>query len=926
MTVENTNSTISYIGNASQVNFSYDFLVYLEDHLFVYLDNVEQTSGYTVAGIGDENGGSIAFDTPPPSGVFVTIDRTVPLTQKIEYQEYGPFPAKTNERGLDLGVMIDQQLAREYNRSQRSLHVGVNDPIPYDDLEIPLERAGKLMSYDANGKLILVDNSMINPPNTLKSYLTLQDARDDSDITYPAGVYVNENTTGNKGGATYQLTDPANATADGYVDVTHVNGGVLVNQESILLSSMAGVKSDGADYSDNFIALASKLNPARSLYVDSTSYSLSKFVLFNKGYKKVSHASGSKLIWLGAGETGSTTKAIYSVNMDANGLKTNETVIGTTTAATNFNQSTFTANTVGDLAEGDVIRVDKHVCRIESIDGLVIQTDRTLPILTQAIGSEVVRLDIPNVGSEFSGPSLLQFAPDVNTKNYGFGIIVANCFNTKVNNFFGLHNCSKVCEIFYCADSEVEDIQQYEPADVEAGLGYSLRISNGNDNIARRVISSKGRHCVDITFSHRNKVFDSKDFDGISASFLTHFNGCLYNDFIRCELYNCAFGVSISYGGDLYNRFIDGVFSESRGAYRPEFHTRYINCKFTTTIADNTKVMFVPSETTGLSYLNAENWEIDTVNSICNSDFPYTINFIDGKFKLGRQDGLFRGVDSGTPGAPSSTALVQFNFTNVNLDIPLRLGRNNINSKIKFDRCVIAYDEQPFGNDAGDQRYINSDITDRSGSQYLVTVGSGNNCELLDCRLRDVTLPFRFFTNFPATGTITFGDNTLLGTSAYNANGLGSMSWRAAGYVSMPLLRTTNGTPLDNSTVHISDDPGITRRVRTNGVWIDSGSGEIPNNQSGLAYTLQTSDQNKTVKMTNAAASAVTIEANGVSTTPVNMTTIITARGAGGATVSAVSGVTLNGVDGGSFSLNTYESAVVVQESFDVWTTTATVA
>ncbi len=113
MTVENTNNTISYTGNGSVTTFAYDFLIYSESHIFVYLDDVLQTTGYSITDVGENDGGNTVFITPPGSGVIVRIDRTVPDTQLIEYQEYGPFPAKANERGLDLLTMAVQQNSRE---------------------------------------------------------------------------------------------------------------------------------------------------------------------------------------------------------------------------------------------------------------------------------------------------------------------------------------------------------------------------------------------------------------------------------------------------------------------------------------------------------------------------------------------------------------------------------------------------------------------------------------------------------------------------------------------------------------------------------------------------------------------------------------------------------------------------------------------
>ncbi len=117
MTVENTNNTISYTGNSSVTTFAYNFLTYSADHIFIYFDDVLQSSGFTITGVGDDNGGDIIFVSPPDAGVTIRIDRTVPDTQLLEYREYGPFPAKANERGLDLLTMAVQQNARELERA-----------------------------------------------------------------------------------------------------------------------------------------------------------------------------------------------------------------------------------------------------------------------------------------------------------------------------------------------------------------------------------------------------------------------------------------------------------------------------------------------------------------------------------------------------------------------------------------------------------------------------------------------------------------------------------------------------------------------------------------------------------------------------------------------------------------------------------------
>ena len=171
MTVENTNSTISYTGNSSVTTFAYNFLTYSTEHLFIYFDDVLQTSGFTITGIGDDNGGDVTFVSPPITGVTIRIDRTVPDTQLLAYQEYGPFPAKANERGLDLLTMAVQQTARNFNRGKMDKRplAAEDNIIVFDDTgnskdsgfpvfdgeakmdRIPNAGTGNFVTFDSNG-------------------------------------------------------------------------------------------------------------------------------------------------------------------------------------------------------------------------------------------------------------------------------------------------------------------------------------------------------------------------------------------------------------------------------------------------------------------------------------------------------------------------------------------------------------------------------------------------------------------------------------------------------------------------------------------------------------------------------------------------------------------------------------------------------
>ena len=67
---------------------------------------------YTVLGAKDPNGGSITTTWEVPVTSVVSIVRNVPIVQLHSYEEGDSFPAKSHERALDEGIMIDQQLAR----------------------------------------------------------------------------------------------------------------------------------------------------------------------------------------------------------------------------------------------------------------------------------------------------------------------------------------------------------------------------------------------------------------------------------------------------------------------------------------------------------------------------------------------------------------------------------------------------------------------------------------------------------------------------------------------------------------------------------------------------------------------------------------------------------------------------------------------
>lgn len=646
---------------------------------------------------------------------------------------------------------------------------------------------------------------------------------------------IGRSSIGDGGGAEYKVE--ANQVVDGFTDVLSTsNSNAYINISKKLTSSMAGVTSAGIDETAKMQTIIDKLSPEKELYIDSTKFSLSGFLLLNNGFKKVTHASGSIVTFLGAGEISTTSKALYSVNLDINGTRTNETILTTTSAQADRGDDTFALTSVAGLAVGNGMRVDKHICIITEISGNDVTTDRTLPIRLMASGSEVSRLDMPNTGSVFEGPSLIQFAADRSTKNYGFGIIAALCIGIKVSGIRSLYNASRLQELFYCADSSASNGYQKSPTDnAGGGQSYAARISNGNDNIIERIKSYNGRHCVDITFSHRNKVMDCDDFNGEFASYLTHFNGCRDNDFIRCHLYDCKFGVFLGgssagdsqpedlIDGDQGNVIRDSKFVNSRGLYRMTQLNKAVNCTFINNVVANFRDVIVP-RSNGESVFTMVDCTVDIVNKFCNVDDDYLVNMTGGSYKNTLQDGMWRGLTTGSnPTVPTTDANITFNFNNTRFDFPQGQGRHNQNALVTFTGCEIFYDEQPFGEDCGDIRYRHCQITDNTGgTKFLLSMTDLNECELFNCILIDVALPFRnFVPDGFFEGIVAFGDNTWIGAAEINT--LNNLKWSTRGYALVTLAQSNTGTPSNDTIVYIDSDVTTDpfKRKFVTGAWVD---------------------------------------------------------------------------------------------------------
>ncbi|MGY8272355.1 hypothetical protein L1Q84_05600 [Klebsiella pneumoniae] len=90
-----------YTANGQTTVFTYEFYIISASDLEVSINGSVVTSGYTVSGIGNKDGGDITFLTPPVSGAVVMLERVVPTYRLTDYQDNGDLLADTVNKDFD---------------------------------------------------------------------------------------------------------------------------------------------------------------------------------------------------------------------------------------------------------------------------------------------------------------------------------------------------------------------------------------------------------------------------------------------------------------------------------------------------------------------------------------------------------------------------------------------------------------------------------------------------------------------------------------------------------------------------------------------------------------------------------------------------------------------------------------------------------
>lgn len=144
----------SHIGNGVSTVYAYQFLLIDAADIGVAVDGAVLTLGidYTVTGLRNPSGGTVAFSVAPVSESEIVLERDIPLTRTTDYQYSGDFQSPTVNDDFDrLWMAMQGSMLRAF----RSLYFPFGERT---DGRLPsiAERAGKLLTFDSLGKPLMV--------------------------------------------------------------------------------------------------------------------------------------------------------------------------------------------------------------------------------------------------------------------------------------------------------------------------------------------------------------------------------------------------------------------------------------------------------------------------------------------------------------------------------------------------------------------------------------------------------------------------------------------------------------------------------------------------------------------------------------------------------------------------------------------------
>ena len=153
-TIADTVPSAQYTADGTQTEFFYPFRIMDSSHVVVTFDDGRAPGSHTVAGVNQDGGGTVTFDTPPPSGTRITLHRAVSTARETTFTGGAAFRAGAIDADLDRLTMMAQDARLLIERCVRQQ--------PHDDETLDLvlpsaaDRGNGVLGFDADGGIAVL--------------------------------------------------------------------------------------------------------------------------------------------------------------------------------------------------------------------------------------------------------------------------------------------------------------------------------------------------------------------------------------------------------------------------------------------------------------------------------------------------------------------------------------------------------------------------------------------------------------------------------------------------------------------------------------------------------------------------------------------------------------------------------------------------
>lgn len=211
---------VKYTANGATTVFAYPFKLQSTAQLDVLIDDVIQSSGFTVSGVGNDGGGNTTFGVAPTNGAIVYFRRSSDFDRDTTYTESNFLVGTVND-DQDYQTMLAQELEDSVSRS---FHVEQGSDV---DVNFPDPESNKLIAWNA-GATALVNVSALAGSFVAADYKVTSVAAmkaltgvTNNAIIQTLGYYLE----GDGGHGTYRYDSASAATDNGGTVIAPTSGG-----------------------------------------------------------------------------------------------------------------------------------------------------------------------------------------------------------------------------------------------------------------------------------------------------------------------------------------------------------------------------------------------------------------------------------------------------------------------------------------------------------------------------------------------------------------------------------------------------------------------------------------------------------------------------------------------------------------------------